>query len=316
MATRNIAAVRTADKPTFIYGLIDPRTQELRYIGKTVLPIAKRLTNHVWNARRGENKRHCLSWIFELLASGGHPEYVIFEEIPIGGDWVEAEQFWIAYFRMLGADLCNHTIGGEGQLGYRQPAEVIAKRVKHGPDHPFYGRPMPENVREALRVGGEALRADPERHQQAVAKRLAGMSEQGKLRAIAALTSAMSNPQAFASREVKRKAAMKREDVRAKIGDASKEMWEVNRDKIVAAQNLGKGEEWRRKHAEIHRLIMMDENAPLRIAAASRRKLSGQDIEVIRLRLASGEAQSEIAKDFNVNNSVVSRINTRHGRFR
>lgn len=36
MADENVAAPSGAGKPTFIYGLVDPRTDQLRYVGKTV----------------------------------------------------------------------------------------------------------------------------------------------------------------------------------------------------------------------------------------------------------------------------------------
>jgi hypothetical protein len=43
----------------------------------------------------------------------------------------EAERFYIAYFRMVGARLNNHTDGGEGCVGYRHNAEA-RQRISAG----------------------------------------------------------------------------------------------------------------------------------------------------------------------------------------
>jgi hypothetical protein len=51
-------------------------------------------------------------WIAKLCANGLHPVVEILEINPV--DWQHAERKWIAHFRALDADLCNHTDGGEG----------------------------------------------------------------------------------------------------------------------------------------------------------------------------------------------------------
>lgn len=47
----------------FIYGLHHPETNELRYIGQTVVALRARLRNHVWSAKNVSEPRHVLSWI-------------------------------------------------------------------------------------------------------------------------------------------------------------------------------------------------------------------------------------------------------------
>src|SRR6185369_1307504 len=96
---------------TIIYGLVDPRSDQLRYVGKTVREARRRLGQHVWQARNEGHKRHVLAWLDGLETAGLRPEIVELERVSPGGDWEEAEQFWIAYFRFLGANLCNHTDG-------------------------------------------------------------------------------------------------------------------------------------------------------------------------------------------------------------
>lgn len=110
--------------PTSIYGLVDPRTNELRYVGKTIQPLNDRLRIHLYDARRGL-KRYVCNWIRQVLRDGLEPE--IFEIESVQEDWIEQEQFWIAYFRYIGARLTNGTIGGEGTPGRKASAETLAK---------------------------------------------------------------------------------------------------------------------------------------------------------------------------------------------
>lgn len=111
---------------TAIYGLADPRDGQLRYVGKTVGPLARRLGRHLNASSRRKNRKD--RWIANLIAKDLRPE--IFE-IEVADDWVEAERFWIAYFRAIGADLVNHTSGGEGEPGFRV-AEDTKRRISIG----------------------------------------------------------------------------------------------------------------------------------------------------------------------------------------
>lgn len=94
---------------TTIYALIDPLTSHIRYVGKTRSKLSKRLGDHVSKARQNKNT-HVYAWIRSLLIKGSSPEIIPLE---ITEDWQEAEQFWIAYRRMIGCNLTNHTVGGE-----------------------------------------------------------------------------------------------------------------------------------------------------------------------------------------------------------
>lgn len=109
---------------TAIYGLIDPRTNQLRYVGKTIQPLTNRLRLHLNDAQK-IRRRHVCAWIRSLQRDGVEPE--IFEIDRAGEDWAEQEQFWIAYFRYIGCNLTNQTIGGEGSPGLKRSAEDCAK---------------------------------------------------------------------------------------------------------------------------------------------------------------------------------------------
>lgn len=97
---------------TSIYGLCDPASGQLRYVGKTVKVLKDRLSGHLSEARRpGDNYR--LRWVRSLLREGRAPEIFLIERA--GGNGDEEEKFHIAYFKSLGCELTNGTVGGDGR---------------------------------------------------------------------------------------------------------------------------------------------------------------------------------------------------------
>lgn len=107
-----------------VYGLIDPRNQQLRYVGLTTRDISRRMEQHLRNNPTG--KSHKNSWVRGLKAAGLSPEVEILERCTSWEDLQESERFWIQYYRALGCALVNHTIGGEGSYGFRHTAETRA----------------------------------------------------------------------------------------------------------------------------------------------------------------------------------------------
>ena len=108
-----------------IYDLSDPRTNEVRYVGKSVNP-KERLATHVREARNG-SILHCKRWIDGLLKQGLFPVMGILE-VTDKENANEVESYWIRTLRFLGADLTNRTDGGDGQsVGYRWSDEAKAK---------------------------------------------------------------------------------------------------------------------------------------------------------------------------------------------
>ncbi len=93
-----------------IYGLFDPETNELRYIGQTIQKLNNRLSRHIWDAKR-DTKQHRTAWIKGLLNKGLKPEIQLLEETDKDNVnfW---EQWHISYFRGIGARLTNISDGG------------------------------------------------------------------------------------------------------------------------------------------------------------------------------------------------------------
>jgi group I intron endonuclease len=94
----------------YIYGLINPITKELRYVGKTN-NLKIRLQGHKDETKRGV-KSHKNNWIKGLLKEGLNPEIIIIDEIE-SDDWSWLEIYWISQFKTWGFNLTNATDGGE-----------------------------------------------------------------------------------------------------------------------------------------------------------------------------------------------------------
>ena len=104
---------------TFIYTLTDPRTNQIRYVGKSNKP-SKRLSCHLGRTE----KNHKYSWLKQLDNEGLKPILDIIDEVP-NDEWRFWEQYWISQFRTWGFDLTNLTDGGEGfASGELNPAHL------------------------------------------------------------------------------------------------------------------------------------------------------------------------------------------------
>jgi hypothetical protein len=97
-------------KTTFIYILIDPIDNTIRYVGKTNNP-KERFKAHTNIAR--DNNTHKRNWINKLRKCGCKPEIEIIDEVQLS-EWKYWERFWVAYYRFIGCDLVNYTNGGDG----------------------------------------------------------------------------------------------------------------------------------------------------------------------------------------------------------
>lgn len=107
---------------TAIYTLSDPRDRRVRYVGKTEKPMGTRLSQHIYASRH--NSHHLANWMKLLLNENLMPIAEIVEVVPVGGDWVGAEQKWIAHFREQEAKLTNSGDGGEGNPGFTHRADT------------------------------------------------------------------------------------------------------------------------------------------------------------------------------------------------
>lgn len=116
--------------PCRIYILICPINYTIRYVGKTVKSVEYRLTGHIYDSKRG--KTHKSNWIKRLTKQGLKP-YIVEIDCLQWNKSQEREKYWIKFYKDLGFDLCNHTIGGEGTLGRKVSKKTRLKASKSMP---------------------------------------------------------------------------------------------------------------------------------------------------------------------------------------
>lgn len=98
------------------------------YIGKTIKTLEQRIAKHYADSKRTKMHFHKALRKYGLDCF----EWDILEEVP-KSDIDNAERFWIAYFRSIGARLYNISVGGEGlthSVGYTHSNERKSKISK------------------------------------------------------------------------------------------------------------------------------------------------------------------------------------------
>lgn len=99
-------------RTVYIYALIDPTNNQIRYIGKTVDPY-NRLKHHR-NPHISDTNIHKKNWINSLKSKGLNPEMFILDEIDcLDNEWIIYEQYWISQVKSWGFNLVNYSIGGD-----------------------------------------------------------------------------------------------------------------------------------------------------------------------------------------------------------
>ena len=93
-----------------VYGMFDPRSGHLRYIGQTT-NLRRRAGSHVSpSSIKSATPKN--DWIRELQRLGIAPEFCVLECVYVPEDLNEAESWNVAYYRSLGCELLNGTADG------------------------------------------------------------------------------------------------------------------------------------------------------------------------------------------------------------
>lgn len=98
-----------------IYALRDPRTDEVRYVGKSTIGM-RRPNQHSkeWSLVSNTHKNN---WIKSLQLINLNPVIDVLEVHETPDTLEESEIFHISYLRAIGCNLTNATEGGEGTMG-------------------------------------------------------------------------------------------------------------------------------------------------------------------------------------------------------
>ena len=97
----------------YIYVLLDPDTEEIRYVGKTWSKITVRLNSHCCISESKEKLNYrSLNWIKSLKSKNKKPLCKIIDVVN-RCDWENSEKYYISYFKNNNFNLTNTTDGGE-----------------------------------------------------------------------------------------------------------------------------------------------------------------------------------------------------------
>lgn len=164
-----------------VYGLVDPRTLLVFYVGKSSRGIARAYQHACPSTRENPDTR-------AVLVSLGYAYNVVVLEQSARGALNDAERWWIAFGRACGWPLTNKTDGGEGMFAMHEssralmravPLEVRAAASRLGRERmtPERRREIARKISDALGPEGLSARARtraahmaPERRQEIAAK--------------------------------------------------------------------------------------------------------------------------------------------------
>ena len=137
-----------------IYGLIDPCTRLIRYVGKSCTGM-RRPKKHRLLAPKSVGP-YCENWIRSLLANGLDYEIVVLDTALAKPELSVMERFWIAYGRACGWPLTNLTDGGDG----RAPGSIASAETRAKMSASRKGRKHSEECRTKLSAFRRAFYAE------------------------------------------------------------------------------------------------------------------------------------------------------------
>lgn len=142
------------EKKICIYGLLDPHTKEIKYIGQTIQGI-KRIKEHYHKSHKRNKITNLLSrsklWIYNLKKQNKIFEVIYLEYFEDEIFLDEAEIFWINYFKFLGCQLLNHLDGG--YINTKKDKKLISQKTKEAMNNPIIKQKCRENIQKQRELG-------------------------------------------------------------------------------------------------------------------------------------------------------------------
>lgn len=142
-----MALARNPRAPRYlIYALIDPRTCQVRYVGKSCQGLTRPRAHCRYAATA---QTYCARWIRQLLSIGFAYEIRVLAWFATDIPLCNAERDWIAFGRAEGWPLTNLTDGGDGVSG--RPA---SDRLRHAAKSRVYTAEQKARI-SAAKIGNK-----------------------------------------------------------------------------------------------------------------------------------------------------------------
>ena len=143
-----------------VYGLLDPRNGDIRYVGRTNNPKGRLVAHH--SSPSARDRTHCANWKRQMAADGVCCEMAILAKDLSPERARKEEQWWIAYGLRKGKwPLTNLTEGGEGTNGF-----VMPESAKAAIGASKRGIPRSEDTRAKLRIANLGTKHAPTSEEQ------------------------------------------------------------------------------------------------------------------------------------------------------
>jgi hypothetical protein len=211
-----------------IYGLVDPRTNLVRYVGRSSSGI-RRPRSYVTASQRSK-KSHRNDWVGSLLAAGLMYEIAVLETCAAETELNDCEQWWIAYGRSCGWHLANHTDGGDGMSGFKHDEDTkqrLSEKLKArrlSPEHKakigaaHKGRTYSEETLAKMSASGK-VKVFTSEHRANASKAMTGrvFSDEHKAKIGAANTGKKMRPESIAKMRATKLGVKPSEETRAKM---------------------------------------------------------------------------------------------------
>lgn len=112
----------------YIYCLRCPDTNTVRYVGKTINSLERRLSKHMAESSLKAQTNHRTNWLRSLKNINKSPIIELLEIVKENEKWEERERAWILFYKNDGANLVNSNDGGDGQHG-RKPSQTTKDKI-------------------------------------------------------------------------------------------------------------------------------------------------------------------------------------------
>lgn len=213
---------------TYIYTLSNPLNGQIKYVGKTD-NIEKRYLSHLSKSKNKKTYKDC--WIYSLLSENVNPLIEIIDAVP-KSEWQFWEKYWISQLRSWGVNLTNSTEGGDGGMITKEVIEKLSVKNK-GDKNPMYGKSCRDIWVE--RYGEEKATEMWENKYKKMRGKKISESVKSKI-----------------SEAKKNKNYRHSDEVRKKIGELSKKMWDNKNDRSLSNEhkNMISDSNKGKKHSE------------------------------------------------------------------
>lgn len=154
--------IQSLDKPEkniCIYALLDPDTNELKYIGQTIQGF-ERIREHYNKCNKRNKSTNQLSrskvWINKLKKQNKIFKVEYLEYFDNINDLDYFEEFWISYFKFLGCNLLNDLSGGNFKRTLnltKLNKNIISIRTKEAMNNPITKEKCRQNMKKQRELG-------------------------------------------------------------------------------------------------------------------------------------------------------------------